>query len=97
MKVATMEGFDNATDGNMEPIKPQIDQFLKVFSDDINDGDVFDIVYEPQKGVEVFKNDKLAGTIQGGGMAFKKALFGIWLSDKPAQEDLKEEMLGKSE
>ncbi len=29
------------------------------------------------------------------GLEFKKALFGIWLCDKPAQKSLKQEMLGK--
>jgi hypothetical protein len=29
------------------------------------------------------------------GIEIKKALFGIWLSDKPAQASLKSEMLGK--
>ena len=31
-----------------------------------------------------------------GDLEFKKALFGIWLSDKPAQKDLKEKMLGQN-
>ncbi|MEA3471658.1 MAG: chalcone isomerase family protein [Thermodesulfobacteriota bacterium] len=29
------------------------------------------------------------------GLEFKKALFGIWLGDKPAQRSLKKEMLGR--
>ena len=40
-----------------------------------------------------YKNDKELGTIEG--MEFKKALFGIWLSNRPADDDLKEAMLGK--
>ena len=93
MKSSTMEGFENATGGNMAPIKPQIDKFISVFDEEIKQGDEFDLVYVPSKGVEIFKNGDLKDTVDGG-MEFKKALFGIWLSDKPAQENLKKSMLG---
>lgn len=92
MKAATMEGFENATGGNLAPIKDEVDAFIDVFSEEIKENDVYDLVYVPGKGVEVFKNEELKDTI--GSLAFKKALFGIWLSDKPAQEKLKSEMLG---
>ena len=52
------------------------------------------MVYLPKEGVKVYKNNKLLGTIEG--MEFKRALFGIWLSKKPADKDLKQAMLGKS-
>jgi len=32
--------------------------------------------------------------VQVPGLAFKQALFGIWLSDDPVQDSLKEAMLG---
>lgn len=41
----------------------------------------------------VYKNGTKKGSIDG--LDFKKALFGIWLCNKPADEDLKEGMLGK--
>ena len=59
----------------------------------IAEGDVFDIVYVPGTGVESYKNGKLQSTIKG--LDFKKALFGIWLSKKPADVNLKKAMLGK--
>ncbi|EMP56474.1 hypothetical protein MSNKSG1_04046 [Marinobacter santoriniensis NKSG1] len=93
MTEATLEGFEASTHGNMAPVQDEIDRFMDVFKDEIKEGDVFDLVYVPDEGVRVLKNGKMKDTI--GGLAFKKALFGIWLSDKPAQEDLKEEMLGK--
>ncbi|AZZ93615.1 chalcone isomerase [Hahella sp. KA22] len=93
MQKATTEGFENATNGNTAPIKANIDKFIGVFDEEIQENDEFDLVYLPGKGVEVYKNDALAATIDGG-VAFKEALFGIWLSDKPAQEDLKKAMLG---
>ncbi|MCP5208421.1 MAG: chalcone isomerase family protein [Hahellaceae bacterium] len=93
MKEATMEGFENATGGKIADIKPEIDQFIAVFDKPIVENDVFDLVYVPGKGVQVYTNSALVATIQGG-MEFKKALFGIWLSDKPAHDGLKSEMLG---
>nr|WP_297403659.1 chalcone isomerase family protein [uncultured Marinobacter sp.] len=93
MTEATMEGFKASTDGDMAAVKDEIDQFMAVFAEEIKEGDVFDLVYVPDQGVNVFKNGELRDTV--GGLAFKKALFGIWLSDKPAQEDLKEKMLGQ--
>lgn len=93
MKDATNEGFQNSLNGNTAPLKSQIDAFISVFDAEIKKGDVFDLVYVPGKGVEVLKNGQAASTIDGG-LEFKKALFGIWLSDKPAQEDLKKAMLG---
>ena len=93
MKSATMEGFENSTGGDLAAIKDDVDAFLDVFSEEIKDGDVFDLVYLPGEGVRVLKNGKERATI--GDLEFKKALFGIWLSDEPAQEDLKEKMLGQ--
>jgi hypothetical protein len=85
------EGFQQATGGNVAPIRPQIDQFRKCFAEAITKGDTFDIVYLPQHGVIVNKNGKLKGVIAG--LEFKKALFNIWLSDNPADEALKHAML----
>lgn len=93
MKAATMEGFENSTGGDMAAIKNDVDTFLDVFSDEIKDGDVFDLVYLPGEGVRVLKNGEQRATV--GDLEFKKALFGIWLSDEPAQEDLKDKMLGQ--
>lgn len=88
---AVNEGFENATDGNSEKISVEIEKFKKFFAEKINKGDVFDLVYFPESGVHIYKNKKELGTIEG--MEFKRALFGIWLSEKPADEDLKNGML----
>ena len=92
MEKASREGFEKATGGNIEPIKVQIEELMLVFKEEIQKGDIYDILYVPTKGVEVYKNSELKSRIEG--LDFKQALFGIWLSDKPAQKSLKEEMLG---
>ncbi|MBZ2169880.1 MULTISPECIES: chalcone isomerase family protein [Marinobacter] len=93
MTEATLEGFEASTGGNTAPVKTEIDRFMNVFKEEIKEGDVFDLVYLPGEGVKVLKNGQKRDTV--GGLEFKKALFGIWLSDKPAQKDLKKAMLGQ--
>lgn len=92
MTKATREGFEASTGGNLSAIQEDVDRFMGVFRDEIREGDVFDLAYLPGQGVQIFKNGDLKDTI--GGLTFKKALFGIWLSDHPAQKDLKKKMLG---
>ena len=93
MMDAVNEGFENSTGGNTKPLSADIKKFQSFFMEEIKKNDIFDIVYMPSQGVMVYKNDKELGTIKG--MDFKKALFGIWLSNRPADDDLKEAMLGK--
>ena len=54
---------------------------------------MFDIFYVPNKATLVVKNGKLMAKIEG--LDFKKALFGIWLSDVPADKNLKKALLGE--
>jgi len=90
---AINEGFENATNKKTAPLKTKIDKFKGFFKEKINKGDVFIISYDPSEGISVYKNGTKKGSIDG--LDFKKALFGIWLCDKPADDDLKEAMLGK--
>jgi hypothetical protein len=92
MKDAIDEGFEKSTGGNVAPLKAKINAFTAVFKD-LSNGTTYDYVYVPGKGVGVYKNNNLVSTIEG--LEFKKALFGIWLGNDPAQKDLKEKMLGK--
>ena len=54
MENATREGFENATKGNTEPIKIQIEEFISVFKEKIEEDDIFDLFYLPGKGLEVY-------------------------------------------
>jgi len=89
---AVNEGFENSTGGNPATLKGDIEKFKGFFKEKINKEDVFDIVYHPSRGIVVYKNNKELGTIKG--IPFKQALFGIWLSNKPADKKLKSGMLG---
>jgi len=81
MTEATLEGFKASTEGDMAAIQGDVDQFMGVFQEEIKEGDVFDLVYLPGEGVTVLKNGKHKDPLVD--LGFKKALFGIWLSDKP--------------
>lgn len=87
------EGFAAATGGNTSPIQSGIDKFNSFFNREAKEGDFFDILYTPEQGVRVYRGDRLQGVIPG--LDFKRALFGIWLGAEPADEGLKEGMLGR--
>lgn len=90
---AVTEGFEKSTNGNTAPIQKEIDSMLNFFKEDIKKNDVFDLVYLPAKGVIAYKNGEEKGIVEG--KDFKKALFGIWLSNDPADSSLKEDLLSK--
>ncbi|OAB78893.1 chalcone isomerase family protein [Cochleicola gelatinilyticus] len=93
MSEAVEEGFDASTNGNTSAISAEIKKFMGFFSAEIVENDVFDITYQKGKGTVAYKNGKELGTISG--MTFKKALFGIWLGNDPADSKLKKAMLNK--
>jgi hypothetical protein len=93
MTDAINEGFKNSLGENVSSFKNEIDKFTSFFADEIKKTDIFDIAYIPKDGVSVYKNEKLKGTIKG--FDFKRAVFSIWLGEKPADAKLKKGMLGK--
>ncbi len=94
MEAATRDGFKNTLGKKPGDMAPYVEEFIAVFREPIAEGDVFDIVHLPGKGLDVYKNGNLKSTVAGG-LAFKQAVFGIWLGDKPAHGGLKKGMLGK--
>lgn len=87
-------GFEKSAGSNLEELRPRIEQLKSYLSDAITEKDVFVLAYNPlDQNVYVTKNEILKGKIQG--FDFKKALFGIWLSDKPVDETLKKHLLGQ--
>ncbi len=87
------KGFMNGTNGNIAPIQTEIDQFNAFFTEEAKKDDVYDIIYVPEKGVSVYIKGALKGTVPG--LDFKKAVFSIWLGEKPADSKLKKGMLGQ--
>ncbi len=85
------EGFAKSTSG--KATAEQIKKFKSFFSAEFKANDEINIIYVPGKGTAVTINGKYKGIVAG--LDFKKALFGIWLGDKPASSKLKKGMLGQ--
>ena len=89
---AIEEGFQKSTDGNTSPIQENIDILIKSgFKEKIQEGDTFLISYHAG-AVTIAKNGKEITSF--GNLKFKQALFGIWFGNEPADENLKQGMLG---
>lgn len=92
IKDAFYKGFrNNMPGGDISSIKGKVNTFNDCFTGDINNYDKFDIRYTPGRGTSVYKNGEKKDTIPG--YEFKKAVFGIWVGEKSAQESMKEELL----
>ena len=87
------EGFkNNNSKKELEKFNKQINQFNSFF-DDVKKGDVININFIPTTGTQVIINDKSRGLIEGDD--FFVILLKIWLGEEPADDELKEAMLGK--
>ena len=91
MIAAVDEGFQKSTQGNIEPFKNKIESFKSAFSKTIQEKDTYTIAYSSDE-LTISKNGTKTTSIQG--MDFKKIVFGIWLGEEPADENLKQGMLG---
>jgi hypothetical protein len=84
----------NHTPAELQVLEPQLKELTVIFHavKKVNEGDVITLDYLPENGTRIIVNDVLRGNIAG--VAFNRALFKIWLGDRPAQPDLKQRMLG---
>jgi hypothetical protein len=105
---ALEDGFKNSSAGKSEP--NDIAKFKTFLSDEFVEGDEIKLNYhyaKCEKGnpltdasgnllvdetVYLYKNGQERGSFKG--LAFKQALFAVWLGEKPADDSLKEDMLG---
>ena len=92
MTKALIEGLEKSTGDNTGPISAEISQLSSSFESGVASGDYYEFIYLPDIGTHVLKNHELVDSIPG--LAFKKAFFGIFLSDNPIQKNLKKAMLG---
>ncbi len=90
---ATREGFEKSTQGNTAPIENEMKTFLSWLEQPIKKGDEFEFAFIPHNVTHVSKNGSKLGVIES--KEFSSALFGIWLGDMPAQQNLKDELLGQ--
>lgn len=86
-------GFEKSAGDNFKTLEPKMELLKSFLSEDITKGDVFELSYNPaDQSIWVIKNRELKGKIEG--FEFKKVFFGIWLGDKPVDEELKNNLLG---
>jgi len=92
MANAWHEGFEeNNSDDQLDKLKSRLDTFIAYFPD-LKEGDIVLLDFIPGKGTRVTINGAVKGVIAGDD--FYAALLDVWLGDEPADDDLKEAMLG---
>ncbi len=84
----------NHSAAELAAMSAEIRQMEGIFdtANQVGEGDVITLDYQPGIGTQISINGKLFGTIAGS--EFNRAILRIWLGKHPAQEDLKEGMLG---
>ena len=92
MKKDLSEGLEKSTNNNTSNILDEIEQLSSSFNSAVASGDFYEFIFIPEIGTHVLKNNELVELIPG--FDFKKAFFGIFLSNNPIQKNLKKAMLG---
>jgi len=85
-------GFQTGTGGKIQAIQKEIAKFNSYFSQEAIKNDIYEVIYQPGKGIDVQINGKSKGFIPG--LEFKKAVFGIWLGNNDELKSMKKGMLG---
>jgi len=96
---ALVEGIHkNHAEAETEPLKARIEEFKNAILavKTAAKGDIVTIDWLPESGTRLSINGKQQGK-DIGGEDFYRALLRIWLGAKPAQDDLKEALLGKAQ
>ena len=88
---ALADGFEDATDGKVEAMRPQIDA-INALVPDLKVGDRLVFSHEAGKGISVNFNDSSNSSFGGANLA--ATLLTIWLGEEPPNEDLKTGLLG---
>lgn len=95
MASAWREGFeDNNPDQQLAKLQTRLETLVSYFPD-LKAGDVVLLDYIPGQGTYVSINGEKKGVIAGAD--FYAALLDVWLGEEPADDDLKEAMLGNNE
>ena len=95
MTAALNDGFKkNTSDEQLEKLQSRLKTFDNYFPD-LKAGDVILLDFIPATGVRVSINGEIKGVIEG--VDFYSALLDVWLGEEPADDDLKDAMLGEVE
>ncbi|VAW55671.1 FIG026291: Hypothetical periplasmic protein [hydrothermal vent metagenome] len=95
MADAWTEGFeDNNSSEQFEKLSLRLKTFISYFPD-LKKDDVITLDYIPASGTVVTVNGKANAVIEGAD--FYTALLDVWLGEEPADDDLKDAMLGEED
>ncbi len=92
MLEALNDGFAASTGGDTSPVAAGMEQLENAMGGAMAAGSTMTFAYEPGVGTHVERDGERVATIEG--LDFKRALFGIWLSDQPVAASLKTALLG---
>ncbi len=93
MADAWQEGFEeNNSDEQFGKLEKRLQTLISYFPD-LKKGDVILLDYIPASGTRVTIAGDVKGVIEGAD--FYAALMDVWLGEEPADDDLKEAMLGE--
>jgi hypothetical protein len=94
-KEKIIEAFNEGFANNSPDLvgSPEVKKFLSLFTADFNRGDVVDLVLSADGTVSASHNGKTLGALPSAKLA--RGVLAIYLGDKPADDSLKNGMLGK--
>jgi len=90
---AWSEGFSANSGAALPALAERLERFSKWFDEDLLAGEQIVLTYLPGQGTEVSVKGRIRGVIEGAD--FMKALWSVWLGEKPVDGGLKKGMLGK--
>ncbi|HEY5998777.1 MAG TPA: chalcone isomerase family protein [bacterium] len=91
IREAWREGFAANAGAALPQLKERLERFAGWFDEDLHKDERIELTYVPGKGTEVAVKGKVRGTIEGAD--FMRALWSVWLGEKPVDGGLKEGML----
>lgn len=77
----------------LERIQPQMVAMAALYRD-VEPGDRYALTYVPGRGTELALNGRTLGVVRGA--EFARAMFSIWLGERPLNGSLKSRLLGES-
>ena len=93
IREAWREGFAANAGADQPQLAERLGRFEAWFDQDLLEGEQIVLTYLPGKGTEVSIKGAVRGVIEGAD--FMKALWSVWLGEKPVDAGLKKGMLGK--
>jgi len=93
IREAWRDGFSANSAATLPQLQQRLERFCGWFDADLLKGEQIVLTYLPGQGTEVVVRGQVRGVIEGAD--FMRALWSVWLGEKPADGGLKKGMLGK--